>query len=864
MVAPRVVSQMLSRPVPFGSYDCGPASTFAALYLASGGAFRIGQRSRRAAVIGLIRTRGGMTDGPDGTSIEEQCAAFRAFAPEFAALGLGAPHIQTVRGGSISGLHGKLVAGKSAIVSVGYGPIDAYLGHADSGTWGFTGSHASVVTLIRTESGIEVVTFVDPLDDGRFSTSGYMAHSGYTPRGPITLPWSVVADALAAYHGRGTATYGAFDAAGVVAPPDETDGSGSTGSDAPGETSSGYPGRGAWDFYNETRDFHFWPTLDSISVSDGRPDELATFSATVVDRDGSLIFRNEDVIAATFAGDYLFRGDLVVPGGSYRSAVGPRAYDLTGQDFTARLDDDVIDNGKRPKESARARIEWIMAQGTRGITYAHIDPPDVQVDKADLTGQTVREALDATIQDLRCHYYVDWDLDLHLFVNDATSADYALDDVAPDYIASFPFWGFTVQPDSTDFHDRTFVQGDKPAHSGWQTDYSWSGPAGVAHAERAISDSNIKSSAAAARAGQRDLDLAKSPVVTGELDCAEPGLIAGTTIHINAALWPEWAGSYILVNVSTSAIDAHDAAGLAALRVHATYRDRRRGAGGPSVPDQVNKLTRQRDPGPTAADVCDDGTIIVVVPDHAATAGYPFGWGSGAGMRVASAIDGNTDWYTGGCAVGPGLWSGVTTTEIWYTLAYALGDRVTGVEFTFAPVVGALGVARMAVVGIGYGVPTGLGQFSVYGNLDMIAGGRIIVPRDALVGAEYLVVAPAWRANPGAFFCAEDILDGAHGPIVGGEGNSGGAPAPGVTARALEFCSDGRAEWVGADGAADGSNTVYTLIDWAGTGTVEARVGAVILGAGDFTVDAGAGTVTLSVPPPAHAHVAFSYDVVVP
>ena len=38
-----------------------------------------------------------------------------------------------------------------------------------------------------------------------------------------------------------------------------------------------YPSRGAWRFRNQTRGFDFWPTLDSVLISEAHPEDLATF-----------------------------------------------------------------------------------------------------------------------------------------------------------------------------------------------------------------------------------------------------------------------------------------------------------------------------------------------------------------------------------------------------------------------------------------------------------------------------------------------------------------------------------------------------------------------------------------------------------
>jgi hypothetical protein len=113
-----------------------------------------------------------------------------------------------------------------------------------------------------------------------------------------------------------------------------------------------YPSRGAWRFTNITREFDFWPTLDSISIATVHPDAVAALSCRVVDADGSLTFGVEDEVVVTFRDERIWAGQLRSVGADQVSEVGPRAWDLEGQDYTAKLDDSVITGrGERPRES---------------------------------------------------------------------------------------------------------------------------------------------------------------------------------------------------------------------------------------------------------------------------------------------------------------------------------------------------------------------------------------------------------------------------------------------------------------------------------------------------------------------------------
>jgi hypothetical protein len=117
-----------------------------------------------------------------------------------------------------------------------------------------------------------------------------------------------------------------------------------------------YPSRGAWRFTNVTRIFDFWPTLDSVAISAEHPDMVAAFSCRVVDASASLAFAVEDELVVTFRGERLWAGHLKTVGQDQVSEVGPRGWDLAGQDYTAKLDDAIVRRRrKRKKESAKRR-----------------------------------------------------------------------------------------------------------------------------------------------------------------------------------------------------------------------------------------------------------------------------------------------------------------------------------------------------------------------------------------------------------------------------------------------------------------------------------------------------------------------------
>jgi hypothetical protein len=904
----KVVSQILTRPAPGRAYDCGPCAVFEALYLRSGGAFKVGNRQRRREIIALIRSRGGMGSGAVGTSLNQQVTAFRAFTPEFAALGLGPPRMRKLSGQSWSTLDSAFDAGKWALLNIRYTPIDEYHDHAISGTWCFHDDHAVVAGDKRTVAGVPSVTLVDPLHDGRWSHSPHCpSHSGYVPRGPITIPLSLLQDAVLGFHGHNKVYGGVFTAGDVVEDPDPGDNTGGGDNSAEnGDLHPGYPGRADWSFYNVTKDAFFWPTLDSIEINDGRPEQLATFAGVVIDRDGSIAFENEDQIEVRFDNELIFAGDVVVPAHQMESRVGPRSWDLSAQDFTNRLEDNVIDadGNRKHKESAEARLRFIMGFGTRDVAYqdSHGDLlptivlPDEQVDPYDYSAMTVREALQQLADTLRCYYYVDYYLELHFFRDETIDGGYDLDDVAPDYGTSFPFWDYRYEPDSTDLHDRVWVHGAKSG--AWVTDYSWTGPKGVAHQERAISDDSLKSATAIQHAGERDLKLGHRPERRITLAVAEPGLQAGQTPDLTVALWPDDSGSYKIRTVSTRAVDPHDEGGNAQLRAMIELADIK-GGGGPA--DVINTGTRKRPPEPPEP-CTGDGEMVAGPPYDRKTTSTPDSLEQTfllTGIHVRSMVSPYRPWtWTAGgvihysaCGGLEGSYGpGTVTEEQWFPFSFDPAEHPDWVGIVW-DIPAELGVpephgvadATSFVVGFSGAGPGGpdLGldepQFQELARVPGGDGFQVHTPIEWLNGGSsgWIVIGPAWAAS-GDLICASDIPNWTHpdtgisytgmtyegfmGNGAGGSGDLGG-PAS-ITGHPIVLCEDGRTDWVGGLGRADGTNRVFALAGWGGKGLVEARVGGLILSHGiDFTTDADAGTATLAEPPQPGDFVAFRYDV---
>lgn len=259
---PRVCSQ--SNTTRGGGYgDCGPCATIEALVIMSCGRFQYPSTwADRSALIRRIRALGGQdlahvtSGGP--SFIDELYLAltrdtprtiggvtYRPLGEDFNALGLRKPLRGTDRyvkfGSFNSALKPELQDGKWAILSIDYGPIDWYPSlvehpsydavtnpyagrppayHVITGQWGYRSGHSVVIGNLRTVSGVETVTLVDPLQDGRTSSHG-PSGSVVVNTGPVDLPLSVMRTAAGMFaNSTGNAQWITVTQPGALATPE--------------------------------------------------------------------------------------------------------------------------------------------------------------------------------------------------------------------------------------------------------------------------------------------------------------------------------------------------------------------------------------------------------------------------------------------------------------------------------------------------------------------------------------------------------------------------------------------------------------------------------------------------------------------
>jgi len=625
-----------------------------------------------------------------------------------------------------------------------------------------------------------------------------------------------------------------------------------------------YPSRVAWRFRNATRGYDLWPRLESISITQGNPEDLAVFSGELVDPDGDMTMATEDEVWVTVGDSRAFGGHVNSLTRTSDSEAGPRTYRFSAQDYTAKLDDSVIDHPRaRGREGLADRVAWVLSYLDYPITTGGVDLPADDSERAEYDGMTVREALDQLSDEHRLSYYVDFDKDLHLFRAETVAAPFALDDADPDYATSFPYAAFEETRDSVELAQRIYVIGEKGR--------TWVGSGAQ---ERSVDDPDLVTATQRERAGERAIAETGTPQVDGSLLCHEPGLRAGMTFLLSNALWDLDAVTRIATSVELTAVDPHDAEGRAYLHTQVSFGDRRR------AQPHTRRRTRPEAPGTQ-----DAGTIAVArwcysqarnrlsltgafthgpLADSVAFAGPD---GPIHGEVTQAAIAHNVPWTSGLCSLGLGAQTGDVVEEQWFAFDPGdLTDGEVGVRFdgTMDQVEG-VADGRTLDVGIAHAAPTDERSFEVLGTVAIAedASWSVTVPRSMLEpsATNYLALGASWSCLRAGCVCSEDV-PGALDSVANGLYGSGAVRLAKPTATLVLVGGDGITSWVAGEGEVDGANRAFRLVDWSGRGTPEARVGMAILAVGsDYSCDEDAGTVTLRVAPPAGSAVAFRYRI---
>lgn len=625
-----------------------------------------------------------------------------------------------------------------------------------------------------------------------------------------------------------------------------------------------YPSRVAWRFRNVTRGYDLWPRLESISITQSNPEDLAVFSAEVVDEDGDTTMATEDEVRVEVGGTRAFGGHINGLTRTADSEVGPRVYRLSAQDYTAKLDDSVIDHPRaRRAESLADRVAWILSFLDYPVTTGGVSLPSEDSERGEYDGLTVREALDQVADEHRLAYYVDFDKDLHLFRAETIAAPFALDDTEPDYATSFPYADFAETRDSVELAKRIYVIGEKGR--------TW---VGGGSQERSIDDPDLVTATQRQRAGERAIAENGTPQVDGSLLCHEPGLRAGMSFGLTNALWGLDAVTRIATSVEMTAVDPHDADGKAYLHTQVSFSDRRRAR------PHTRRRTRPEAPGTQDGDTLAVARWCYSQARNRLQLTGAFTHGPLADSQAFAGPDGpihrevtqaaiahNVPWTSGLCSLGLGAQTGDVVEEQWFAFDPGpLTDGEIGVRFD-GTMDNVEGVAAGLTLdyGVAHAAPDDERSFEVLGTIPIAedASWSVIVPRSTLEPStiNYLVLGASWSCLRAGCVCSEDV-PGALDSVANGLYLSGAVRLEKPTATLVLVGGEGITSWVAGEGDVDGSNRTFGLIDWSGRGVPGARVGMAILAVGvDYEYDEDAGTVTLGQAPPSGSNVAFSYRI---
>lgn len=227
----------------------------------------------------------------------------------------------------------------------------------------------------------------------------------------------------------------------------------------------------------------------------------------------------------------------------------------------------------------------------------------------------------------------------------------------------------------------------------------------------------------------------------------------------------------------------------------------------------------------------------------------------------------NIPWTAGVCALGGGGYGGLSIREQWFKFDPGDLSGVVGLRLSVT-LHDTEGDTTDLVVGVSSSAPSGYVQREFDevtripakdGTWDVFLPSSVLVPS----ADQYVCFAAAWdcQAAIGTWICTNDE-PGISDVVGNGLYQSGQVRIdPKPTATLVTVSGTGMTSWVGGEGQADGSNRTFALVGWNGKGTPQARVGAVVQAyPADYAYDDDAGTVTFRVAPASGSAVAFRYS----
>ena len=291
--------------------------------------------------------------------------------------------------------------------------------------------------------------------------------------------------------------------------------------------------------------------IDTYEVEEA--DGIARARFRLIDKDGLTVVAMDAPVIATYAGATIFDGYVreVV-----ETLMGPtRIWDVTAQDANTLLDDDVIEDPayRSATESDKARVEWLLTFGTKGITggstvVSTLSPMPVGTDESseqDFGGKTLRQAIAQVAKITGARFYVDTARKLHYFIGTESAVPpFDLSDT-PNGTTTFAHYGLRRPRSSIDRKNAVYVRGT--GVRGWVPDPP---PSAATRRAGQIIDDAITTLAQLDAAGLAYLEdhTQRESLTCGVL---QPGLHPGVLIDVTSARFGLVAEPFYLAKVTT-------------------------------------------------------------------------------------------------------------------------------------------------------------------------------------------------------------------------------------------------------------------------------------------------------------------------
>ena len=546
-----------------------------------------------------------------------------------------------------------------------------------------------------------------------------------------------------------------------------------------------------------------------------------------------------------------------------------REWDCDVVDSNAVLQFEVIrgSTAKRPKETDTQRLAWLLGSGYKGPVLdddTYVLGYDVDLDKADYTGQTMADVLADCGSASGANYFATWDYPkdgyaLHYyrptrsFYSSSLRISNVLSDVdgettfAPD-----PGAELELNPEKV-FSGVLLQYGEKGSYV---FEDSATVLAAIGHRrETNEAQPAVRTAARASAKAERYLEEAETEIPT--ITCVVHNvptdkvnlLRIGHRVQVRFSHLPGYE-SFTWMRVTRRTV-AQDGETQQYYSLGLELSD----------PKQVGN--RVRHPARSVDPDVDDGASVSFTRRCFSAAqerddcqggladSFSYG-GAPPGNTTVTSTSGHATagiFVGGGCnspAVG---YSGINTDEQWLEVTGTPTSDAVGIKVSY--VVGTIrGVASggLLAYGVASVAPTDQrGAFEVLGYCDADGDDSFVVPLSLVGTGGFIVIGPGWQCANAGNACSSEVGN----PTDSGAANSGQVALTSISM--VEVTADAvgtTTVWRPMTGDIDGSNKTYSLPGWNGKGTPRLRIGPVEYALGtDYTVDRDAGTATLRFAP---------------